>query len=149
MKTDIVYVAMSADLIHVGHIRLLQHAAKYGPVVVGLLSNKAIESYKRVPIITWEQRYSVIKELKLVSMVVPQTTHDYTDNLKLLRPSYVVHGSDWKQGVQNQVRRKVIEILAEWGGILIEPEYTSGISTTDIIERCNNYKSLVSLSLLN
>lgn len=149
MKTDIVYVAMSADLIHVGHIRLLQHAAKYGPVVVGLLSNKAIESYKRVPIITWEQRYSVIKELKLVSMVVPQTTHDYTDNLKLLRPSYVVHGSDWKQGVQNHVRRKVIEILAEWGGILIEPEYTNGISTTDIIERCNNYKSLVSLSLLN
>ena len=136
MKTDIVYVAMSADLIHVGHIHLLQAAAQYGPVVVGLLSNKAIESYKRKPIITWEQRYLVIKEIQSVSMVVPQITHDYTDNLKLLRPSYVVHGSDWKNGVQSTVRQKVLDVLTEWGGELIEPEYTEGISTTDIIERC-------------
>ena len=138
MKTDIVYVAMSADLIHVGHTSLLQTAAKYGQVVVGLLSDEAIKSYKRVPIITWEQRYRVIKELKSVTIVVPQTTHDYTDNLKLLRPSYVVHGSDWKNGIQSCVRQKVIEVLTEWGGTLIEPEYTIGISTTDIIKRCNN-----------
>ena len=136
MKTDIVYVAMSADLIHVGHIHLLQAASKYGEVVVGLLSNEAIESYKREPIITWEQRYRVIKEMKSVTMVIPQMTHDYTDNLLLLRPSYVVHGSDWKTGVQSTVRKKVLDVLAEWGGELIEPEYTQGISTTDIIQRC-------------
>lgn len=139
MKTEIVYVAMSADLIHVGHIRLLQKAAEYGPVVVGLLSNEAIESYKRTPIITWEQRYLVIKEMKSVSMVIPQLTHDYTDNLRMLRPSYVVHGSDWKTGVQSSVRKKVIEILAEWGGVLIEPQYTNGISTTKIINRITNH----------
>jgi phosphoenolpyruvate phosphomutase / 2-hydroxyethylphosphonate cytidylyltransferase len=140
MKTDIVYVAMSADLIHVGHIYLIQAAAKYGEVVVGLLSNEAIKSYKREPIITWEERYRVIKEMKSVAMVVPQRTHDYTDNLLLLRPSYVVHGSDWKTGVQSKVRQKVINVLAEWGGELIEPDYTNGISTTDIINRCNKQK---------
>lgn len=64
MKTNIVYVAMSADLIHIGHINLIKEASKYGDVVVGLLSNAAIESYKRTPIITWEQRYQVIKEIK-------------------------------------------------------------------------------------
>lgn len=139
MKTEIVYVAMSADLIHVGHIRLLQKAAEYGPVVVGLLSNEAIKSYKRTPIISWEQRYLVIKEMKSVTMVIPQLTHDYTDNLRMLRPAYVVHGSDWKTGVQSGVRKKVIEILAEWGGVLIEPEYTNGISTTKIINRITNH----------
>jgi phosphoenolpyruvate phosphomutase len=136
IKTDIVYVAMSADLIHVGHINLIQAAAMHGDVVVGLLSDEAIESYKRKPIVTWNDRYRVIKELKCVSMVIPQTTHDYTNNLMLLRPSFVVHGTDWKTGVQSAVRQQVIDVLATWGGELIEPEYTSGISTTDIIERC-------------
>lgn len=129
---------MSADLIHVGHINLIQAAAMHGDVVVGLLSDEAIESYKRKPIVTWNDRYRVIKELKCVSMVIPQTTHDYTNNLMLLRPSFVVHGTDWKTGVQSAVRQRVIDVLATWGGELIEPEYTSGISTTDIIERCKN-----------
>jgi phosphoenolpyruvate phosphomutase / 2-hydroxyethylphosphonate cytidylyltransferase len=94
---------------------LIQAAATHGDVVVGLLSDEAIESYKRKR----NDRYRVIKELKCVSMVIPQTTHDYTNNLMLLRPSFVVHGTDWKTGVQSA-------------------EYTSGISTTDIIERCKN-----------
>jgi phosphoenolpyruvate phosphomutase len=69
-------------------------------------------------------------------MVIPQLTHDYTPNLKLLRPSYVVHGSDWKTGVQSKARERVIEVIKEWDGELIEPKYTEGISTTDIISRC-------------
>lgn len=136
MKTDTVYVAMSADIIHIGHINLIKKASAFGDVVVGLLSNEAIQSYKRTPIITWEQRYKVIKEIKSVKLVIPQLTHDYTPNLMVLRPSYLVHGSDWKTGAQQNVREKVISTLKEWGGQLIEPEYTSGISTTDIINRC-------------
>jgi phosphoenolpyruvate phosphomutase len=136
MKTDIVYVAMSADLIHVGHINLINHASNYGEVVIGLLSDESIQSYKRTPILNWDQRYAVIKAIKHVKMVIPQLTHDYTPNLKLLRPSYVVHGSDWKTGVQSKARERVIEVIKEWDGELIEPKYTEGISTTDIISRC-------------
>lgn len=136
MKTNIVYVAMSADLIHIGHINLIKEASKYGDVVVGLLSNAAIESYKRTPIITWEQRYQVIKEIKCVKLVIPQTTHDYTANLKVLRPAFVVHGNDWTSGTQKSVRDNVIVTLKEWGGVLVEPNYTQGISTSDIINRC-------------
>ena len=135
-KSDIVYVAMAADIIHLGHINIIQTAAALGPVVVGLLTDEAIRSYKRQPIITWEQRRKVISSVKGVSIVIPQTTHDYVPNLKTLRPAYVVHGSDWKSGNQSQVRGRVLETLREWGGELVEPEYTGGISTTQIINKC-------------
>ena len=138
IKTNTAYVAMSADLIHTGYINLINNASKYGDVVVGLLSDEAIISYKQTPIVTWKDRYTVIRALKEVKLVVPQLTHDYTPNLRCLRPACVVHGSDWKTGVQSEVRQKVLSVLEEWGGELIEPEYTKGISTTDILEKCKN-----------
>jgi phosphoenolpyruvate phosphomutase len=135
-KSDIVYVAMAADIIHLGHINIIETADTLGPVVIGLLTDEAIRSYKREPIITWEQRRKVISSVKGVSIVIPQTTHDYVPNLETLRPAYVVHGSDWKSGTQSQVRQRVLDTLSKWGGELVEPEYTGGISTTQIIEKC-------------
>lgn len=132
----VAYVAMAADIIHVGHINIINTAAKLAPVVVGLLTDDAIRSYKRQPIQTWDQRRNVVAAMRGVSVVIPQTTHDYVSNLRTLRPAYVVHGSDWKTGTQSQVRQRVVEALQQWGGELVEPEYTGGISTTDIIERC-------------
>ena len=137
-KSDIVYVAMAADIIHLGHINIIEVASTLGPVVIGLLTDDAIQSYKRQPIITWEQRRKVISSVKGVSIVIPQATHDYVPNLETLRPAYVVHGSDWKTGTQSQVRQRVLETLNKWGGELVEPEYTGGISTTQIIEVCKN-----------
>ena len=137
-KSDIVYVAMAADIIHLGHIHIIETAAALGPVVIGLLTDDAIRSYKRQPIITWEQRRKVISSIKGVSIVIPQTTHDYVPNLETLRPAYVVHGSDWKTGTQSEVRQRVLVTLNKWDGELIEPEYTAGISTTEIIEICKN-----------
>jgi len=139
-KSDIVYVAMAADIIHLGHINIIEIAAALGPVVIGLLTDDAIQSYKRQPIITWEQRRKVISSVKGVSIVIPQTTHDYVQNLETLRPAYVVHGSDWKTGTQSAVRQRVFETLNKWGGQLVEPEYTGGISTTQIIHKCKNEK---------
>jgi len=127
-----VYVGMSADIIHKGHINLLNEASKYGKVIVGLLTDEAIESYKRKPIINYENRYIVVSNLKMVDKVVEQKTHDYTDNLKNIKPEYVVHGDDWISG-QSVVRNNVIKTLSEIGGELIEVPYTQGISTTDII----------------
>jgi len=128
-----VYVGMCADLIHHGHINIINEARKLGEVTVGLLTDKAIAGYKRVPLLSYEQRKKIVENIVGVKEVIPQETLDYVPNLKKLKPDYVVHGTDWKHGVQKQTRAKVIEVLKEWGGKLVEPEYTSGISSTDMI----------------
>tara|TARA_Y100000389_G_scaffold24325_3_gene21022 strand:- start:8604 stop:9020 length:417 start_codon:yes stop_codon:yes gene_type:complete len=129
----VVYVGMSADIIHKGHINLLNEAAKYGKVVVGLLTDEAIESYKREPIINYDNRYIVISNLKMVDTAIKQHTKYWGDNIRLIKPDYVVHGDDWKTGVMNDIRTDVIDTLTEIGGELIEVPYTHGISTTEII----------------
>lgn len=131
----IVYVGMSADIIHPGHLNILHEASKYGRVIVGVLTDEAIASYKRLPYLTYEQRSLVVSNLKGVSKVIPQTTLDYRPNLERVRPNYVVHGDDWKNGVQAKTRQQVIEKLAEWGGVVIDVPYTKGISSTMLNER--------------
>ena len=128
-----VYVAMSADIIHPGHINILKISAKLGKVIIGLLTDDAIASYKRVPYMSYEQRKYVVENLRQVSRIIPQKTLDYSDNLKLLKPDYVVHGDDWKEGVQKVTRNKVIEIIKTWNGKLIEVPYTQGISSTKLL----------------
>lgn len=125
-----IYVGMSADLVHPGHMNILKVAAELGEVTVGLLTDKAIASYKRVPYMTYEQRKVVIENIKGVVAVIPQNTLDYRPNLELVRPDIVVHGDDWKDGVQAKTRQQVIDTLAKWGGELVEPTYTDGISST-------------------
>ena len=125
-----VYVGMSADLIHPGHLNILNKAAEYGEVMVGLLTDSAIASYKRLPFMSFEQRKLVIENIKSVSSVVVQSTLDYEPNLKKYKPNFVVHGDDWKEGVQKNVREKVIRVLSEWGGELVEVPYSKGISST-------------------
>jgi len=127
-----VYVGMSADLIHPGHMNILQIAAEYGQVTVGLLTDKAISSYKRLPYMSFEQRKTVVENIKGVEQVIAQDTLDYTENLRQLRPDFVVHGDDWKTGIQARTRQNVLDVLAEWDGQLIEPSYTSNISSTKI-----------------
>ena len=126
---------MSADLIHAGHLNVISVARSYGDVVVGLLTDRAIASYKRLPCLDFENRRMVVENLKGVWKVIPQETLDYSENLRALRPQYVVHGDDWKVGVQAETRQRVIDLLAEWGGELIEPEYTAGISSTELNRR--------------
>lgn len=127
-----VYVGMSADLVHPGHVNIIRHAAELGDVVVGLLTDRAIASYKRVPFMTWEQRAEIISAMKGVVQVIPQNTLDYVPNLKAIQPDFVVHGDDWKTGVQAKVRQAVIDVLAEWGGALVEVPYTKNISSTQL-----------------
>jgi phosphoenolpyruvate mutase len=132
-----VYVAMSADLIHPGHINLLTEASKLGSVTVGLLTDSAIASYKRLPYMNYEQRKVVVEALSGVSKVIPQETLDYVPNLVKLKPEFVVHGDDWREGIQKETRQRVIDALHAWGGKLIEVEYTKGISSTKLIGAIN------------
>ena len=123
---------MSADIIHPGHLNIIKEAAKLGDVTVGVLTDAAIASYKRLPYMNYEQRAAVVAQLKGVTEVIPQEQLDYIPNLLKLKPDYVVHGTDWRQGVQAKTRQGVIDTLAQWGGELVEPEYTPGISSTQL-----------------
>ena len=125
-----VYVGLSVDLIHEGHINILKTASKYGDVIVGLLTDEAIASYKNIPHLNFNRRKIVVQNIKYVKKVIPQTTLSYIANLNLIKPDYVVHGDDWKKGVQKQTRHDVIRTLKKWSGKLIEPKYTKNISST-------------------
>ena len=132
-KSKIVYIGMSADLIHQGHLNIIAEGRKLGKVIIGLLTDEAIASYKRLPLIAFDERKLIVENMKGVEKVVPQSTLDYVPNLKEIKPDFVVHGDDWKSGVQKEVRKRVLETVAEWGGELVEPKYTVGISSTDLI----------------
>lgn len=123
---------MSADIIHPGHLNIIHEAQKLGEVTVGVLTDEAIASYKRLPYLNYEQRSSVVENIKGVAHVIPQTTLDYVPNLEKLKPDFVVHGDDWKSGVQQEVRQKVIDCISKWGGKVVDVPYTPGISSTTL-----------------
>jgi phosphoenolpyruvate mutase len=125
-----VYVGFAADILHEGHINILKIAKSYGDVTVGLLTDSAIGGYKKLPHLTYKQREVVLKNIKYVDQLIPQNTLDYVSNLNKIKPDFVVHGDDWKQGVQKKTREKVIKTLKKWSGKLIEPSYTRNISST-------------------
>ena len=137
-KSKIVYVGLSADILHKGHINILKIASSYGEVCVGLLTDQAIASYKNIPYLDYEKRKVVLENIKYVKRVIPQNTLDYVENLKLIKPDYVVHGNDWKTGVQKETRKRVIKTLKTWAGKLIEPKYTKNISSSLIKKEMTN-----------
>jgi len=136
-----VYVGLSADILHEGHINILKTAKQYGNVIVGLLTDEAIASYKNIPYLDFKKRKVVVENIKYVSKVIPQHTLDYVENLNLIKPTYVVHGDDWKSGVQKKTRDRVIRTLKKWSGKLIEPNYTKNISSTEIKNNISNILS--------
>ena len=121
---------MCVDLLHQGHLNIIRVARELGEITIGLMTDEAMASYKRLPYLSYEQRKTIVENIKGVSEVIPQTTLDYVANVRRLRPRYFVHGDDWRTGVQREARQRVIEALKEWGGEVVEPAYTPGISST-------------------
>lgn len=134
-STKTAYVAMSSDILHKGHLKVINAAAELGSVTIGLLTDESIATYKRLPILDWESRKAVLENMSSVAAVVPQETLSYADNLRRLKPDYVVHGDDWRSGIQAMVRDEVIKVLSEYGGELVEVPYTEGVSGTEIDQR--------------
>ena len=132
MKKKRVYVGLSADILHEGHINILKFAKKLGHVTVGLLTDQAISTYKKFPHLNYDQRKIVVENIKFVDKVIPQYTMDYSYNLKKLKPDFVVHGDDWKTGIQKNSRSNVIKVLKKWSGKLVETKYTKNISSSKI-----------------
>lgn len=127
-----VYIGMTADIMHPGLIHIINEATKYGDVIVGLLTDKAIAEHKRLPYLTYEQRKEVVENIKGVSEVIPQEEWSCVDNLKRIRPDYIIHGDDWKNGPLREIREQVFEVMNEQGGKVIEIPYTKGINSSSL-----------------
>lgn len=130
-KKKTVYMCFSTDIIHDGHISIIDRAAKLGRVIIGVLSDEAVTSYKRYPVQQYEERADIIRHITGVSEVIEQKELSYAENLRRLKPDFVVHGDDWKYGFQKPIRQEVIDILNEYGGELVEFPYSnSGVYAT-------------------
>ena len=125
----IVYVGMTADILHHGHINILKEAAKYGKVVVGLLTDHAVAQHKRQPYLDFERRKQVLEQLKPVHQVIAQEQWDYAPTLRQIKPDVMIHGDDWQHGNYRFMRERAFATMAEWGGKIIEVAYTEGVSS--------------------
>lgn len=118
-----VYMCFSTEYIHSGHIAIIKKASRLGKLTIGVLSDEAVASFRRFPLIPFAERNSLISNINGVSRVVEQKTLSYAENLLVLRPDIVVHGDDWREGLQKPIRQEVIELLASYGGKLVEFPY--------------------------
>lgn len=137
-KNKTVYIGLSADSIHHGHMSLLNKGREFGEILIGLFTDKAIASFKRLPYLNFDQRKNILLNFKGVSKVVAQDTQDYSINLKKYKPDYMIHGDDWKTGYMSNIRKNCIKALEAYGGKLIEIPYTKGVSSAAFTKHLNS-----------
>ena len=125
VKAKKVYVCFSTDILHSGHLAILNKAARLGHLIVGVMSDEAVASYKRFPLVPCEERKAMFKSIKGVWQVVEQDTLSYKDVIEKYHPDYIVHGDNWKEGFQKPIRDEVVELLSAYGGQLVEFPYSS------------------------
>ena len=129
---------MIGDIMHPGLINIISEGAKYGDVMIGLFTDKAIANHRRLPYLTWEQRKNVIEHIKGVASVVPQEEWSYIENLKKYKPDYIIHGDDWLYGPDKYIRDEVFKVMEQLGGQVIEIPYTKGISDSSLKEEIDS-----------
>ena len=135
IESRTVYMCFSTDIIHGGHIAIIKKAQKLGRLIIGVLSDEAVASYKRLPLVPAAERKRLFENITGVYKVVDQKTLSYKANLESLKPSIVVHGDDWCNGFQKPIRDEVVSILASYGGKLVEFPYSSDDKYKDIEAR--------------
>ena len=133
-----VYLGMIGDIMHPGLINIINEGTKYGEVMIGLFTDKAIATHKRLPYLTYEQRKNVIENIKGVSSIVPQDEWSYVPNLLKYKPDYIIHGDDWLQGPDKYIRDEVFKVMEKLGGEVIEIPYTKGISASGLKEEIDS-----------
>ena len=127
-----VYLGMIADIMHPGLINIINEGAKYGNVIIGLYTDKAIATHKRLPYLSYEQREIVVRSIQGVYDVIPQDDWSYVPNLLKLKPDYLIHGDDWVEGPDKYIREEVFRVMKSWGGVVIEIPYTKGITSSGL-----------------
>ena len=129
-----VYLGMIADIMHPGLINIINKGAEYGDVIIGLFTDKAIATHKRLPYLTYEQRETVVRSIHGVADVVPQDDWSYVPNLVKYKPDYIIHGDDWLEGPDKYIRDEVFKVMEAMGGKVIEIPYTKGITSSGLAE---------------
>jgi len=135
VESRTVYMCFSTDVLHSGHISIIKKAGRLGKLVIGVLSDEAVVSYKRFPLLPYEERVAMIENVVGVYKVVKQERLSYRENLEKFQPTYVVHGDDWKSGIQKPIRDEVLEVLASYGGKLVEFPYAMSETYRKLEER--------------
>lgn len=125
-----VYIGITADPFHHGHVNVIEKGREYGDVIVGLLTDRAVSKYKRLPRLNYEQRARILSNIKGVIEVIPQDDWDYTANLEKIRPDFMIHGDDWLEGPQAKYRDRALSTMEQWGGKIVEVPYTKGVDDT-------------------
>lgn len=133
----LVYMCFSTDIIHGGHTEIIKKAAQHGQLIIGMLTDEIVASYRRFPVLQYAERVKLLESIKGVTKVIPQKTLSYSENLRMLKPDYVVHGDNWRTGFQKPIRDEVIEVLKGYGGELIEYPYSTNeeYSKLELIQR--------------
>lgn len=137
-----VYMCFSTDVIHSGHIAIIRKAEKLGKLIIGVLSDEAVVSYKRFPLLPFEERKAMFENIAGVYKVVEQKTLSYKENLEKFQPTYVVHGDDWVSGFQKPTRDEVCSILASYGGQLVEYPYSNEKKYQELEKRVRTEMSM-------
>lgn len=119
-----VFMSMSTDVIHGGHINIIKRAAALGELTVGVLSDETVASYKRYPLLSCGERMKIVESIQGVSHVVKQEGLSYKTIIAELKPDIIVHGDDWRTGIQQPIREETINLIKESGGELVEFPYT-------------------------
>lgn len=135
IESRTVYMCFSTDIIHGGHLAIIKKAEKLGRVIIGVLSDEAVTSYKRLPLVPATERKKLFDAISGVYKVVDQETLSYKTNLEKYKPAIVVHGDDWCTGFQKPIRDEVVSILALYGGKLVEFPYSTDDKYKDIEAR--------------
>lgn len=126
-----VFVPMSADILHHGHMNILIKANKLGNVIVGLMTDAGIKSYKgKYPIIKYKNRKKILENIKQIKKIVPLPGLKYIEYAKKYKFDYFVHGDDWKKGVQSNQRTKLISLMKNWDGKVVDIKYTRKVSSS-------------------
>lgn len=132
-----VYLGMIGDIMHPGLINIINEGARYGKVIIGLFTDKAIASHRRLPYMSYEQRKNVVENIKGVGCVVPQDEWSYVPNLLHYKPDYIIHGDDWKEGPEQELRQQTFDAMRQIGGEVIEIPYTQGINSSSLNKELN------------
>jgi glycerol-3-phosphate cytidylyltransferase len=141
LKRPHVFVPMAADIMHYGHINILKKSKKYGSIIVGLMTDKGIKSYKKkYPFMSYKERKIVLESLKYVDCVIPIPGLKYVEFAKKYKFNFFIHGDDWKKGPQSHQRSSLIKIMKKWGGKVIDIKYTKGVSSSLLKKKFKNEK---------
>ena len=141
LKRPYVFIPMSADFFHYGHVNLLIKSKKFGNIIVGLMTNAGIKSYKkRLPFFDYYQRKKVLKEIKCIKKIIPINGLEYAKTAKKYQLDYFVHGNDWIKGPQSKERQILIRTMKKWNGKVLEFKYTKNVSSSKIKKKLLNTK---------